>query len=92
MPQGLDGSVTPVLSERTNLFLWDYLRQAYPKDAGLRQDHFLLNKNVAGRLTAEEVDMNVLGWDGSSDQYAGMFELADYNVPATKKKRCTMKQ
>jgi len=30
---------------------WDYFRNAYARDAGLRIDHLLLNPQVAGRLT-----------------------------------------
>jgi DNA ligase D-like protein (predicted polymerase) len=46
---------------------WDYLRNAYERDAGLRLDHFLLNKAVAPRLQQAQVDKHVRGWSGSSD-------------------------
>jgi exodeoxyribonuclease III len=36
-------------NERIYTF-WDYLRDAYGRNAGLRLDHFLLNKKVAKRL------------------------------------------
>jgi hypothetical protein len=35
---------------------WDYFRNAYARDAGLRIDHLLLNPAIAGRLEAAEVD------------------------------------
>jgi len=46
---------------------WDYFRDAYGRDAGLRIDHFLLNKQMDKRLIAAGVDRNVRGWEKSSD-------------------------
>ncbi|QEC74694.1 exodeoxyribonuclease III [Mucilaginibacter ginsenosidivorax] len=46
---------------------WDYLRNAYDRDAGLRPDHFLLNGNLQSRLKSGGVDKDVRGWDHSSD-------------------------
>jgi exodeoxyribonuclease III len=50
-----------------NYTFWDYLRHAYERDAGLRLDHFLLNKHIAGRLKSAEVDKKVRGRAHSSD-------------------------
>jgi exodeoxyribonuclease III len=46
---------------------WDYFRNAYGRNAGLRIDHFLLSPSVAGRLNAAGVDRDVRGWEKSSD-------------------------
>jgi exodeoxyribonuclease-3 len=46
---------------------WDYLRNAYGRDAGLRLDHFLLNNSLKSRLVAGGVDKDVRGWAHSSD-------------------------
>ena len=46
---------------------WDYFRNAYARDAGLRIDHFLLNPNAASRLTGAAVDRHVRGWEKTSD-------------------------
>ena len=56
---------------------WDYLRDAYGRNAGLRIDHFLLSPNLSGRLTAGGVDRNVRGWEKSSDHGPVWIELAD---------------
>ncbi|SDE35370.1 exodeoxyribonuclease III/DNA ligase D,TIGR02776 [Mucilaginibacter pineti] len=56
---------------------WDYLRNAYGRDAGLRLDHFLLNKNIAGKLKSAVVDKHVRGWEGSSDHAPVWIGLAD---------------
>ena len=56
---------------------WDYFRDAYGRNAGLRIDHFLLNKNIAGRLTAATVDKDVRGWKGVSDHAPVWIGLSD---------------
>jgi exodeoxyribonuclease III len=63
-------------NERIYTF-WDYLRDAYSRNAGLRLDHFLLNKNVASRLKDAQVDRHVRGWPGTSDHAPVWIELSD---------------
>ncbi|WP_066801239.1 exodeoxyribonuclease III [Sphingomonas soli] len=46
---------------------WDYFRNAFARDAGLRIDHLLLNPAAAKRLKAAEVDRFVRGWEKASD-------------------------
>ena len=46
---------------------WDYFRNAYGRDAGLRIDHLLLNPSAAPRLQAAGVDREVRGWEKTSD-------------------------
>jgi exodeoxyribonuclease III len=46
---------------------WDYFRNAWGRDAGLRLDHVLLSPAVVGFLRSAEVDRHVRGWDKSSD-------------------------
>lgn len=46
---------------------WDYFRNAYERNAGLRIDHFLLNKPLAKKLTAAGVHKEVRGWEKTSD-------------------------
>jgi exodeoxyribonuclease-3 len=46
---------------------WDYFRNAYGRDAGLRIDHLLLSPSMAPRLTSAGVDRAVRGWDKASD-------------------------
>jgi exodeoxyribonuclease-3 len=54
---------------------WDYFRNAFGRDAGLRIDHLLLNPAVAGRLVDAGVDKNVRGWERSSDHAPTWVEL-----------------
>jgi exodeoxyribonuclease III len=46
---------------------WDYFRNAYERDAGLRIDHLLLSPSVAPRLLGAGVDRDVRGWQRTSD-------------------------
>ncbi|HLY07327.1 MAG TPA: exodeoxyribonuclease III [Rhizomicrobium sp.] len=56
---------------------WDYFRNAFARDAGLRIDHLLLSPSVAKRLIAADVDRHVRGWEKSSDHAPVWIELKD---------------
>jgi exodeoxyribonuclease III len=56
---------------------WDYFRNAFGRDAGLRIDHLLLSPAIAGRLKAADVDREVRGWDKTSDHAPTWIELGD---------------
>ena len=55
---------------------WDYWRNAFARDAGLRIDHLLLSPPLAKRLTAAGVDRNARGRDKASDHAPTWIELA----------------
>jgi exodeoxyribonuclease-3 len=61
---------------RINTF-WDYFRDAYARDAGLRIDHLLLSPSIAPRLKAAGVDREVRGWEKASDHAPTWVEIAD---------------
>jgi len=54
---------------------WDYFRNAYGRDAGLRIDHFLLNPQLSKQLKAAGVDRHVRGWEKTSDHAPVWIEL-----------------
>jgi exodeoxyribonuclease-3 len=54
---------------------WDYFRNAYGRDAGLRIDHFLLSPQLDKKLVAAGVDRNVRGWEKTSDHAPVWVEL-----------------
>ncbi len=56
---------------------WDYFRNAYGRDAGLRIDHFLLNPQLDKRLLDAGVDRHVRGWEKSSDHAPVWIELKE---------------
>ena len=56
---------------------WDYRRNRWPRDAGLRLDHLLLSKKLAGRLVDAGVDRDVRGQEDASDHAPAWIRLAD---------------
>ena len=63
------------LGERLYTF-WDYVRNAWGRNAGLRLDHLLLSRSIADRLVSAEVDRDVRGWEKASDHAPAWIELA----------------
>jgi exodeoxyribonuclease-3 len=57
---------------------WDYFRNAYPRDAGIRIDHILLSPHFKRRLIAAGVDREVRGWETTSDHAPVWIELKDF--------------
>jgi exodeoxyribonuclease-3 len=55
---------------------WDYFRNSYGRDAGLRIDHLLLSPMVSRRLVNAGVDREVRGWEKASDHAPVWVELA----------------
>jgi exodeoxyribonuclease III len=56
---------------------WSYLRNRWPRDAGLRIDHLLLSALAAKRLAAAGVDHEVRGEAGASDHAPVWVELKE---------------
>lgn len=54
---------------------WDYLRNAWGRNAGLRIDHLLLSKPLAGQLQAAGVDREQRGLPHASDHAPAWIEL-----------------
>ena len=46
---------------------WDYMRQRWDRDAGLRLDHLLLSPQASSRLVDAGVDRHVRGCENASD-------------------------
>jgi exodeoxyribonuclease III len=62
---------------------WDYFRNAWARDAGLRIDHLLLSPPLARRLITAGVDRDVRGWEKASDHAPTWVEIAD-SAPKTR--------
>jgi exodeoxyribonuclease-3 len=54
---------------------WDYFRNAFGRDAGLRIDHLLLSPSLAGALKAADVDRDVRAREKPSDHAPTWVEL-----------------
>lgn len=77
MSQGWTDAVRTLYPDEKIYTFWDYFRNAYGRDAGLRIDHFLLSDKVAKKLTAAGVDKYVRGWEKTSDHAPVWIELKD---------------
>ncbi|UYQ91766.1 exodeoxyribonuclease III [Chitinophaga horti] len=67
MGQGWTDAIRTLYPDEKIYTFWDYFRNAFARNAGLRIDHFLLNKAIAGKLTGGGVDGYVRGWEKTSD-------------------------
>jgi len=65
--QGWTDSIRALHPEAQIYTFWDYFRNAYQRDAGLRIDHLLLNPQLRPRLEQAGVDRDVRGWERASD-------------------------
>jgi exodeoxyribonuclease-3 len=62
---------------------WDYMRNRWQRDAGLRIDHLLLNPKAAKRLVESGVDRQVRAMEGASDHAPAWVVLRD--APAARR-------
>lgn len=75
--QGWTDAIRTLHPEERIYTFWDYFRNAYARNAGLRIDHFLLSPAVKGRLASAGVDREVRGWEKSSDHAPVWIGLAN---------------
>ncbi|PUZ23344.1 exodeoxyribonuclease III [Chitinophaga parva] len=75
--QGWTDAIRKLHPDETIYTFWDYFRDAYGRNAGLRIDHFLLSPEVDKRLLKAGVDKHVRGWEKSSDHAPVWIEVKD---------------
>ncbi len=75
--QGWTDALRKLFPDEIVYTYWDYFRNAYQRNAGLRIDHFLLNDILDKRLLSAGVDCNVRGWEKTSDHAPVWIELKD---------------
>jgi exodeoxyribonuclease-3 len=75
MAQGWCDALRSMHPGETIYTFWDYFRNAYGRNAGLRIDHLLLSPVLAGALKAAEVDREVRGREKPSDHAPTWIEL-----------------
>ena len=61
LDQGWVDAIRTLNPDATIYTFWDYKRNCWPRDAGLRLDHFLLSEKAAERLADAGVDREVRG-------------------------------
>jgi exodeoxyribonuclease-3 len=67
LAQGWTDAIRALFPEQRVFTFWDYFRQHWEKNSGLRIDHLLLNPAMKGKLQEAGVDRWVRGQPGASD-------------------------
>ena len=67
LKQGWIDAVREIHPDEPMYTFWDYRRNRWERDAGLRLDHLLLSAPLASRLAAAGVNREVRGREGASD-------------------------
>jgi len=74
--QGWADAIRHLHPEERIYTFWDYFRNAWGRNAGLRLDHLLLSPSISDRLVDAGVDREVRGWSHASDHAPTWIELA----------------
>lgn len=77
LAQGWTDAIRALHPDEPIYTFWDYFRNAWSRNAGLRIDHLLLSPVAAERLRAAGVDREVRGREKASDHAPAWIELAD---------------
>lgn len=80
LEQGWIDAIRKLYPEETIYTFWDYFRNAFQRNAGLRIDHFLLSPHVAPHLKDAGVDTDVRGWEKSSDHAPVWVDLEEFKI------------
>jgi exodeoxyribonuclease-3 len=75
LDQGWTDAIRKLYPDETIFTFWDYFRNAYARNAGIRIDHFLLNPTLAPSLVAGGVHSHVRGWEKTSDHAPVWIEI-----------------
>ncbi len=73
--QGWTDAIRALYPNEVIYTFFDYFRQAYQRNAGLRIDHFLLSPSIKNSLKAAGVDHDVRGWEKTSDHCPVWIEI-----------------
>jgi exodeoxyribonuclease III len=75
LAQGWTDAIRTLHPSKPMFTFWDYKRNRWSRDAGLRLDHLLLSPVLAPRLKKAGVDRLVRGEEGASDHAPAWIEL-----------------
>ena len=84
LAQGWTDSLRTLYPDEKIFTFWDYFRNHWPRNAGLRIDHLLLNAELAPKLRAAGVDRWVRDLKGASDHAPTWVELGAKKATAKK--------
>lgn len=74
--QGWTDAIRQLHPDEKLFTYWDYFRNAFARDAGIRMDHLLLNAPLAKRLKAGGVNRDVRSWPKTSDHAPAWIRLS----------------
>jgi exodeoxyribonuclease-3 len=75
--QGWTDAIRKLYPNEVIYTFFDYFRNAYARNAGMRIDHFLLSPHFNKRLVGAGVDHDVRGWEKTSDHAPVWIEVAE---------------
>ena len=75
LAQGWTDAIRTLHPEAPMFTFWDYKRNRWLRDAGLRLDHLLVSPALVPRLKKAEIDRLVRGEEGASDHAPAWIEL-----------------
>ena len=73
--QGWTDAIRTLHPDEPMFTFWHYMRNRWPRDAGLRLDHLLLSPDLARRLTSAGIDRAARGRPNASDHAPVWIEL-----------------
>lgn len=76
LAQGWTDAIHKLHADKPMYTFWDYFRNRWERNSGLRIDHLLLNPAAAARLQAAGIDREVRGRDKPSDHAPAWVALA----------------
>jgi exodeoxyribonuclease III len=77
LKQGWIDAIRTLYPDEKIFTYWDYFRNAFNRDAGIRMDHLLLSPDLKKRLKDGGVDRYVRAWEKTSDHAPVWIELKD---------------
>ena len=92
LDQGWIDAIRTIHPDAPMYTFWDYMRNRWERDAGLRIDHLLLNPKAAKRLVEAGVDREVRGLEGASDHAPVWMVLRDAQAARRKPVRRSEKR
>jgi exodeoxyribonuclease III len=84
LSQGWTDALRTWFPEERIYTFWDYFRNHWPRNSGLRIDHLLLSASLKKRLVNAGVDRDVRGAPHASDHAPAWIELSDAALTASK--------
>ena len=79
--QGWTDAIKKMFPDEIIYTFWDYYRNSYVRNAGLRIDHLLLSPHLNHQLLTAGVHRDVRGWEKSSDHAPVWVRLSAANSP-----------